>query len=138
MQENIKKKLYIILFFSSILMFFIFRDIYIKNETKKNGIDIVVKFTKKERKPKTTNFYFTYFINGKKYISANSGINYSILNSEEETEQINNLKINGFYLAKISKEYPNSIKVDPKEQVTVTIAILEAGFSKEDIKNMPK
>ncbi|WP_193846635.1 hypothetical protein [Flavobacterium hungaricum] len=118
--------------FSSIICFAM-RDTFIKNEIEKNGKEIIVKFTLKDKQPKITSFYFAYFINGKKISSANSGINYSISNSETETRSIDNLKINAFYLAKSISKYPTIIIVNPLKQVTDTIAILKAGFSREEI-----
>ena len=84
--------------------------------------------------PKRTYFYFTYFVNGKKITTANSSIHYSILNSEAETEIIDNLKINHFYLARYVPKDPDKIIVNPLKEVTNTVAILKAGFTKEDIK----
>lgn len=131
------KRKIIIYFITFLLVLFTLiqgRSYFIAQKIKDSKEQIVVKFTSKERKPKITNFYFTYFVDNEKIVSANSGINYSILNSKLENEIIDNLILNKFYMAYISKEYPNSIKVDPKKQVTDTVAILEAGFSIEDIK----
>ncbi|MDN3673046.1 hypothetical protein QWY99_08300 [Flavobacterium branchiarum] len=124
--------LLIVIFF---IFYFCLKDIFKKNEIENNGKEIVVKFTSKEILPKTTNFYFTYFIDGKKIKSANSGINYSVLNSENETNNINDLEINTFYLAKSIPKYPNTIIVNLQKKVTDTLVILNAGFSREDIKN---
>lgn len=117
-----------------IILYLCLKDIFIKNEIEKNGKEIVVKFTSIVRMPKTTNFYFTYFINDKKINSANAGINYDVSDSEEETKAINGLKINAFYLAKSISKYPNIIIVNPLAEVTDTTAILKAGFSREEIK----
>jgi len=124
------KTLFLII--SIILITLIARDFYIKNEVKELNKFTIAKFTLKDDLPKRTNFYFTYFVNGKKITTANSGIKYSILNTDAETKIINNLKINCFYLAKYDSEYPNTIIVNPEAQVTDNIAILKAGFSKED------
>ncbi|WP_396171141.1 hypothetical protein [Flavobacterium sp.] len=118
----------------TILSIFIARDFYIKSEIKKSNKFTIAKFTLKKRLPKTTNFYFTYFINGEKTVTANSGVDYSILNSEAETEIIDNLKINHFYLARYVPKDPDKIIVNPLKEVTDTVAILQAGFTKEDIK----
>ena len=118
-----------------ILLTFIARDFYVKSEVKKSNKLTITKFTLKKRLPKTTNFYFTYIINGEKIATSNSGIHYDILNSEAETKIINDLKLNCFYLAKYDPKHPNIIIVDPLKQVTDTIEILKAGFSREDIKN---
>lgn len=131
------KKTISIFFISLVLILLVLvqvRSYFISKKIENSKEQIVVKFTSKERKPKTTNFYFTYFVDNKKIVSANSGINYSILNSKLEKEIIDNLKLNSFYLADFSKEYPNSIKVNPKEQITDTVAILKAGFSREDLE----
>lgn len=125
---------FIILITLIVIIYLCFKDTYIKNEIDNKGKEIVVKFTSKTKLPKTTNFYFTYFIDNKKINSANSGINYSISNSESETKDIDNLKINCFYLAKYDPKYPNVIIVNPKVQITDTNAILQAGFTKEDMK----
>lgn len=124
----------IVFIFFGIIMFFIIKDIVIKNDIEKSNEHIVVKFILKERLPKTTNFWFTYFINGKKISTANSGISYSISNSKSETEVIDNLKINGFYLAKYVPENPDIIIVNPLKQIMDTTAILKAGFSREDVE----
>ncbi|PWA04179.1 hypothetical protein [Flavobacterium psychrotolerans] len=126
-----------ILFFivSIILITLIARDFYIKSEVKKSNKFTIAKFTLKKDLPKTTNFYFTYILNGEKIVTANSGINYDILNSETETKIIDNLKINCFYLAKYDPKHPNIIIVDPLKKVTDTTEILKTGFSREDIEN---
>lgn len=118
------------------ILYLCLKDIFIKNEIEKNGKEIVVKFTSKVKLPKTTNFYFTYFINGKKINSANSGITYDVSDSKEETKNINNLKINTFYLAKSIAKYPDVIIVNSLKPVTDTTLILKAGFSREDIKKV--
>lgn len=136
MSRKIKGGHFILLIVILVVLYLCLKDIFIKKEIEKNGKEIVVKFTSIDKLPKTTNFYFTYFINTKKINSANSGINYNISNSKEETQAINNLKINGFYLAKSISKYPDVIIVDPFVQITDTLAILKAGFSRKDIENI--
>ena len=111
-----------------IIGFFCFRDFYIKNQISKYGITTIAQFTSKDRKPKTTNFYFKYFINNKELSTSNSGIDYSILNSQKETQIIDSLKLNGFYKAKYLPEYPNIIIVNPYKKVEDSIEIKKAGF----------
>ena len=111
-----------------IIGFFCIKDIYIKNQISKNGITIIAKFTSKEKKRKTTNFYFTYFIDNKKYSTPNSGVNYSILNSEKETQAIDSLKLDCFYLAKYLPKYPKIIIVNPSAEIKDSIKIKLAGF----------
>jgi hypothetical protein len=134
-----KKKIrtYIIIIIFTALAFIQLRSCNLNDEIKKYGSDIVVKFTTKNVLPKKTTFYFTYFINGKKIITANSGIRYSILNSDEETKIIDNLEINSFYLAKYVTYQKDKIIVDATKKVTDTVVILKAGFSRDDIINYP-
>jgi hypothetical protein len=119
----------------AVLFFLIINDLYAKQLLKKSKNEIVVKFTEKTILPKTTKFKFIYFFKGVKKETEKSGIHYSILNSVQETNEINNLKINCFYIAKITEKYPDMILVCPERKITDTLAILEAGFSKEDIKH---
>ncbi|MCA6423477.1 MAG: hypothetical protein IM568_11760 [Flavobacterium sp.] len=130
---NLNAGHFIVLIVCFLIIYFSTKDILAKNEIREKGKEIVVKFTSKTKLPKTTNFYFTYFIDKKKVTTANSGISYSILNSDEEEKNIDNLKINSFYLAKYIPDYPNVIIVDPTKQITDTAKILESGFSKNDI-----
>ena len=124
----------IIFVFFGIITFFIIRDFVIKSNIDKSTKYVVTKFISKERLPKTTNFWFAYFINGKKITTANSGVGYSISNTEKETKAIDDLVINSFYLAKYTSENPNIIAVNPLKQITDTTLILKSGFSKEDIE----
>jgi len=119
----------------TVLLIFIARDFYIKNEVKKSNKITIAKFTLKDKLPKTTSFYFTYFVGNQKNITSNCGIKYSMFNSDAETKIINSLKLNCFYIAKYNPKHPNIIFVDATKQVTDTTAILKAGFSREDIKN---
>lgn len=124
---------YLISFLLVLFILIQVRSCIIDKKIEESHEQIIVKFTSKERSPKITNFYFTYYVDGKKIISANSGINYSILNSKQQNELINNLKLNSFYLADFSKQYPNSIKVNLEKKIKDTVAILNAGFSIEDL-----
>jgi hypothetical protein len=108
--------------------------VYIRNQVRTNGNQIIAKFTSKDVLPKTTTFYFTYILNGQKITTAKSGIKYSILNSEIETNAIRKLELNGFYLANFDVNYPDVIIVNPLEKIIDTTAILKAGFTKEELK----
>lgn len=110
-------------------------DVTIKKEIKKSKKTLVAKYILKDKSPKITSFYFTYFINGTKHKTANSGINISPENSEFETNAINNLKLNCFYLANFDENHPNIIIINPSKQVTDASLIFKAGFNKNDIKN---
>ncbi|HBI02117.1 hypothetical protein, partial [uncultured Flavobacterium sp.] len=91
--------------------------------------DIIAKFIKKERIPKTTHFYFGYYYNGKYFETLRTGIKYSITNSDEETKLIDNLELNSFYIAKFNENYPESIIVNPSMKITDTLLIKSSGFS---------
>ena len=124
----------ILIIFILMLIFIQLRSYNLENQIKKSNNFIIAKFESKVRFPKTTDFNFGYYINGKKYITANSGINYSILNSSLETKLIDSLTINCFYLAKLNIKYPKVIIVYPNKQITDTATILKAGFTKDDFK----
>lgn len=109
------------------------RSYIVKNNIKKSENFIIARLTSTIRYPKSTDFNFTYIIDGKLITTANGGVDFDILNSDEETRLIKNLKVNSFYLAKFNPKYPNIIIVDKEKQVTDTVAILKAGFSKEEI-----
>ncbi|MGL2986189.1 hypothetical protein ACSVH5_01210 [Flavobacterium sp. RSSA_27] len=113
-----------ILFFG----FFHFRGVRIQNEIKNHGKDIVVKYVKKKSYPKTTDFYFTYYVDDSLYTTSGSGIKYDILNSDAETQSINNLKNKSYYSAKFNPKYPNNIIVNPYKQITDTVEIEKFGF----------
>lgn len=124
---------YLVLIITVLLIYFSTKDLYIKNKVKNEGKQIVVKFTSKIRLPKTTKFGFTYYINGKKEFTYNSGVKYSILNSDETEKNIDNLKLNCFYIAKYIYKYSDMIAVEPTKQITDTIVILNAGFTEDEL-----
>ena len=115
-------------FFLIIIVFLHFRGVGIQNEIEKDGKDIVVKFVKKKSYPKTTDFYFSYYFNDSLITTSGSGIKYDILNTKEETESINRLEINSYYLAKFNPKYPKNIIVNPNKKITDTLEIKKYGF----------
>ena len=132
--KNLKLGHYFIISLIVLFGFLHFRGVRIQNEIKNLGKDIVVKYVKKKSYPKTTNFYFSYYVDDSLYTTSGSGIKYDILNSDKETQSINNLKIKSYYLAKFNPKYPNSIIVNPNKQITDTLEIVKFGFNmkKED------
>ncbi|WP_026726157.1 hypothetical protein [Flavobacterium sasangense] len=96
------------------------------NEIQKNGKIGIGKFVEYERKPKTRNYYFEYYNKNKK-------IRDLIKNPPDGFHK----NVGSFYKIKYLDKYENII-VDFDEKITDTVAILKAGFSKEDIANMPK
>lgn len=126
--KNFKFGHYFLVFFIILFGSLHIRGVRIQNKIKTLGKDIVVKYVKKERFPKTTDFYFSYYLNDTLITTSGSGIKYSILNSDKETQSIDNLKINSFYLAKFNSNYPKTIIVDPDSRITDTLEIEKFGF----------
>ena len=137
MEESEKnKKLFLIICIFLGIMIFV--DLLIKYEINTTNNFIVTKYTLKKRYPKRISYYFTYYFHGEKITTGKTGLYYFFPMSKEEKTQIKNLKIDGFYLARFNPKYPKRIKVDPSKQITDTIAILNAGFTQNDIIKMPK
>lgn len=130
--KNLKFEHYFIIFLILLFGLLHFRGVRIQNEIKNLGKDIVVKYVKKKSCPKTTDFYFSYYLDDSLYTTAGSGIKYDILNSDEETRSIDNLKIKSYYLAKFNPKYPNSIIVNPNKQITDTLVIEKFGFNMKE------
>ncbi len=120
---------YYVIIFILLLGFLHFRGVGIQNEIKNIGKDIVVKFVKKKRFPKTTDFYFSYYVKDSLITTSASGIKYDIFNSDNETESIDNLEINSYYSAKFNPKYPNDIIVNPFKKITDTLEIKKYGFT---------
>lgn len=127
--KNLKFGHYYIISFILLFVFLHFRGVTIQNEIKNLGKDIVVKYVKKKSYPKTTDFYFSYYVDDSLYTTSGSGIKYDILNSDEETQSIDNLKIKSYYLAKFNPKYPDIIIVNPDEKITDTLEIRKYGFT---------
>ncbi len=128
MENKSKTKLYITLAITIPLLLLIINDLCVKNETKENGIDIIVKFDSIKKSPKTTNYFFSYYLDGKKISTCNSRLKKLL-----EFNKINVVQ-NKFYKAKRNSEKPEIIIVNQEGQVLDTTLILKAGFSKEDIE----
>lgn len=76
--KNSKFGQYFLIFFIILFGSLHIRGVQIQNKIKTLGKDIVVKYVKKERFPKTTDFYFSYYINDTLITTSGSGIKYSI------------------------------------------------------------
>lgn len=126
--KNFKFRHYFLLSFIVLIGSLHFRGVLIQNRIKNLGKNIVVKYVRKERYPKTTDFYFSYYVNDTLITTCSSGVKYSIANSDKETQSIDNLEINSFYLAKFNSDYPNTIIVDPDSPITDTLEIEKFGF----------
>ena len=124
-----KKYIYklVLVFFVIVLVFLVSKGYNYKNEVNKNGELTVAKFLYYKNYPKTTDYYFKYFVNNKTYI-----------NIYGQTMSGFNKNKGKFYEIKYSKSDPNKLIVNFDKEITDTTIILKAGFSREDIENMPK
>lgn len=96
------------------------------DEIEKNGKIGIGKFVEYEKKPKSKHYYFEYY-NGNKKVN-------DLLTRAPKGFY---MKVGGFFEIKYLDEYDDII-VDFDKEITDTTLILKAGFSKEDIANMPK
>ena len=71
-----KKQAYVVfaIFIGLPLLIFIIRDLYIKNKTKNEGIEVIAKYDSVQRLPKRSYYYFSYYLKGKKISTCNSGL----------------------------------------------------------------
>lgn len=113
---------YVLLIFVLILGYLIFKGYNYKEEVNKNGNTTVAKFLYYKSFPKTKDYYFKYFVNGKSFVD--------IYGQTKSNFYKNKGK---FYEVKYSKNDPNKIIVDFNKEITDTTKILEAGFSREDL-----
>lgn len=119
--QNRYSLIFISIVFIIVFIFYIkanFKFIEI-NRNSKIGIG---KFVEYKRYPKTRDYYFDYYNNGKRTRDL-------IKNPPDGFHK----KIGKFFEIKYSEKF-NDIIVNYEKQVTDTVAILEAGFSIEDIK----
>lgn len=111
------------------IVFFIIVPIYINAKLKfskieENGKLGVGKFVEYERKPKTRNYYFEYHKNGIKVRDLVVNLPLGFQN-----------KLGSFFEIKYTEKFDDII-VNYDKEITDTIAILEAGFSIEDLKGI--
>jgi signal peptidase I len=128
MKKKFTVQFYITAILVVVLVVFFFKDLYIKDNTTKEGDNIIVKFDSIQNLPKRSYDYFSYYIEGEKISTCNRG--------PKDFFKFRDRKLlpNKFYKAKKNKNDPMTIIVNQEEQVTDTLAILAAGFSKNDIK----
>lgn len=84
------------------------------------------KYTARRNYPKTSANFFVYYIKGKKYRH----------NVRRMPIEFYSNNLGKFYRIKYSEKYVDMIIVLFDQEVTDTVAILEAGFSVKDIKNI--
>lgn len=110
-----------------IIVFSVISGIYyygstIRNEIKKNGIDTIGKFVGTKKYPKSVDFIFKFYIDGKETKSSISKV--------ENCK----CKIGKFYLIRYSKKYPDYIEVSFKDEIKDKIKILNSGFKESEIE----
>ncbi|UOX34213.1 hypothetical protein LXD69_01555 [Flavobacterium sediminilitoris] len=121
MKKHIYK--FIILGFLLVLGYLVFKGYNYKKEINENSKTTIAKFLHYKNFPKTKKYYFKYFVNEKRFV-----------NSYGQTQKGFHKNKGKFYSIKYSKNDPNKIIVNFDKEITDTVAILEAGFSIEDIE----
>ena len=123
------KKKEIIVFTSLIIILIIYFKFTSKSyieEIKENGVQTVAKVIGFTGMSKKSALYYTFYPNG-------------IYKKESYfTNGNDNIKIGLFYKVYYLKENPKKCMIDFDNPIIDTTLILKAGFSKEDIENMPK
>ncbi|WP_026726382.1 hypothetical protein [Flavobacterium sasangense] len=124
--KNNKRLVYIIIGLCAmwILYNFYYGHIYNK-ELKKFEITTVGKITKFKGAAKSPYLNFIFFIDGK-------------FHSSDSHRDNNGEKIGEFFKVVYSSKNLEVSRIYLDEKITDTTLILKAGFSKEDIENMPK
>lgn len=125
MKNNFYK--FIIIGFILFVVYQIYSGYSIKNEINKNGVFSIGKYVSQDRKPKVEQNFMIYYFKDRK-IKANGGRAPKGFTSN----------IGKFYKIRYSESNPNYAEAFFDEEITDTTLILKAGFSREDIENMPK
>lgn len=99
-------------------------DIYDK-EIENNGITTVGKVTKFKGAGRRAYLRYQFYVNGHSFGS-------------DSPRDKKGEKIGEFYKVIYSSKNPEVTRIYLEEKITDTVAILNAGFSREDIKNMPE
>ena len=121
MVNKISKVLVIAFFLAAIAL--IIDSYFIKYDVENKGKISIGKYVLYDSWGKGELNYFTFYIDGKKY-KENGGrapVGFS-------------KNIGKFYKIRYSEKYKGAIQALFNEEVTDTVAILQAGFTKEDIK----
>ncbi|RAK19380.1 hypothetical protein B0I03_11114 [Flavobacterium aquaticum] len=125
--RNNNKLAYFIIAICTIWVLFSISKSYI-NDIKLNnyGIETIGRVIKFKGISKTKGFEYIYNVEGKLKKSE------SLIGLEE------NIKLGDFYKVVYLPSNTNIKKIYSDEKIKDTVAILKAGFSREDIENMPK
>lgn len=106
-----------------VVISFIINGYFRKYDIEKKGEITIGKYVSQRNYPKTQTNFFIYYVNGVKY-KHNGG----------RTPRGFSENIGKFYKIKYSTKYKGAIEPLLDQEVTDTVAILQAGFTKEDIK----
>ena len=125
--KNNNKLAYFIIAICTIWVLFSILKSY-GNDIKLNnyGIETIGRVIKFKGISKTKGFEYIYYVDGKLKKSE------SLIGLEE------NIKLGDFYKVVYLPSNTNIKKIYSDEKIKDTVAILKAGFSREDIENMPK
>ena len=125
--RNNNKLAYFIIAICTIWVLFSISKSYI-NDIKLNnyGIETIGRVIKFKGISKTKGFEYIYYMDGKLKKSE------SLIGLEE------NIKLGDFYKVVYLPSNTNIKKIYSDEKIKDTVAILKAGFSREDIANMPR
>lgn len=115
-----------LLFVISIIIIVLIYHASNKYNRNYDGVKSIAKIYKIELTGKTYYVQYIYFINNKKYVSKNQ-MGYK-----------NSGSIGNFYKIIHASKNPKNVEIFLDEIVTDTVAILKAGFSREDITNTTK
>ena len=113
------------------MAFFIFvlygqiRSYKYENELKEKGVVTISRIDSIEELPKWSYLHVSYYIGDKRYTSYENGLHTGISNKD----------IGKFYEVRYLPESPEIVRGNYSKEITDTIAILNAGFSREDIMN---
>lgn len=115
-------KIFVITFFLGAISL-IAHSYFLKYDVENKGKISIGKYVLQDSWGKGETNYFIYYINGKRY--KNNGGRAPLGFSKN---------IGKFYKIKYSEKYEGSIQALFDQEVTDTIAILKAGFSREELK----
>jgi hypothetical protein len=112
----------IVIIGGSILLFLITKSLIEGYRIDNYGKTIIGKYIYSEKGAKRQSDYFLYYINGKKNIDSQTVLRWD---SKDE--------IDHFFYMKYLDEFPGVIHPMLDKEVTDTLEILKAGFSREDL-----
>ena len=95
------------------------------NEIKEFGVFTIGKVTKLKGASKKPGIDYRFNVNGKRVFS-------------DSPVSVKSIKIGEFFKVIYSAKNPEVCRIYLDEKITDTTLILKAGFSREDIENMPK